>query len=724
MNNKISFQRLGGACQLTLEKAEDLRFILELNDALWAMTSADVKAFIADKSFLQHLDADSNGRIRVDDVKSALRWMLSLLRNLDGVIRGSDTLELADVNTAEPEGQEICRTARIALSNLGLQGAQSITLAQISDQKNIIAEALQNGDGIIPPEPVENQRAAECIRKIMTLIGKQKDCSGLEGIGEEELGIFETQAKARLAWLDECAANREKILPFGDKTKELYASFKELEETLDSFFKICEALSLSAEVRDGRVVIQNQLDPMDAKSVDSFLLKSPAAPANPAGELDLTKVRHPLWRKKILAFFEAYPDAPRSVITAEFWRGVKNLLAPCGEWLSRKPDTKIEGEDPEQLRAYLADGSTDYIRTLILRDKEVKKNLDNCSLVRKLILYQQNMMEFLNNFVTLSRIFDRSVNSMLQAGRLIMDGRCFTLCVIVNNIAEHKKISESSNICVMYLDAVSLSGGAQKTMKLAVAVTSGTMRHLFIGKSGIFYTGDGGIWDAKIIDFIQQPVSIMEAIKMPFYKFGDFVQKQADKFFSTRSKQYEDSLAKDIQAKSALPAPGASTPPPAAAPSGSSQMSGSMLLMGGGVGIAAIGSAFAFIAKSVQGISIMSLITVILGIMLVFGGPIILISLIKLFRRNLSIFLEANGFALNGQMRLSLRMGRFFTYTPPLPGRIKIFKKDLLNVPDSMEFINMQKKRTALAIFLLLIVLVECALLFWVKYGNFASFWQ
>lgn len=722
MKKEMNFQRLGGACQLSLEKPEDLRFVLELNDALWAMTSADTKAFIADKAFLEFLDADSNGRVRVDDVKSAVRWMLSLLRNLEGVMSGSDMLNLADVNTDNPEGQEICRTARIALSNLGLQGTQSITLAQISDQKNIIAEALQNGDGIIPPEPVtENERAAACIRKIMELIGKQKDFSGLEGIGEAELGAFETQAKARLAWLDECAANKDKILPFGDKTKDLFASFKELEEVLDSFFKMCEALSLSSEIRDGRVVVQNQLDPMDSGSVDSFLQKSPAAPVNAAGELDLDKVRHPLWRRKIPAFFAAYPDAPENVITAEFWRSVKARFAPYADWTGRKPETKIESWDPEDLREYLKDGTMEYLHLLMTRDKEVKKNLDNCATVSKLILFQRNMLEFLNNFVTLDRIFDRSAKSMLQAGHLVMDGRLFTLCVIVNNVAEHKKIVESSNICVMYLDAVSLTGGAQKTMKLAVAVTSGTMRHLFVGKSGIFYTGDGGIWDAKVFDFIQQPVSIMEAIKMPFYKFGDFIQKQADKFFATRSKQYEDSLAKDIQSKSALPAPDAKAP---AAPPASSPMSGSMLLMGGGVGIAAIGSAFAFIAKSIQGISIMSIIAVILGIMLIFGGPIILVSLCKLFRRNLSIFLEANGFALNGQMRLSLRMGRFFTYTPPLPGHVRIFKKDLLNVPDSMEFINMQKKRNALALFLLLIVLAECVLLIWIKYGNFASFWQ
>ncbi|MBO5306564.1 MAG: hypothetical protein J6C40_01045, partial [Lentisphaeria bacterium] len=57
----------------------------------------------------------------------------------------------------------------------------------------------------------------------------------------------------------------------------------------------------------------------------------------------------------------------------------------------------------------------------------------------------------------------------------------------------------------------------------------------------------------------------------------------------------------------------------------------------------------------------------VLGILLVFGGPVVVISLVKLFRRNMSRYLEANAFAVNRPMRLSQRMGRFFTYHPHMP---------------------------------------------------------
>ena len=77
------------------------------------------------------------------------------------------------------------------------------------------------------------------------------------------------------------------------------------------------------------------------------------------------------------------------------------------------------------------DGILTDIRTLISRDKAVKDNLDKTSMVHKLISFQENMFDFLNNFVTLDRLFDNSKPSMHQAGKLVMDGRNFTLCTLV-----------------------------------------------------------------------------------------------------------------------------------------------------------------------------------------------------------------------------------------------------------------------------------------------------
>lgn len=724
MQNEIRFQRLGGSCQLLLEDTSDLRHVTELNDAHWIMTSVRTDSILCDKDFLHFLDSDGNGRIRVDEVKEAIRWMLRLFITPEHIMDGSDELALSSISEQNPEGRDICRTVRIALANLGQPESSVITLSQICDQKKIISDALQNGDGIIPPEQVRNEAAADCIRLIMRTVGKQADLCGMEGVSDEQVNVFEKKLADRLSWLEDEAKQKEALYVFGEKTAAIYDKLTAVREKLDEFFRSCEALKLSGMIGDTRVAVRNTLDPMDAKSVEEFLEKSPVAPVNPEGRLALEQIHHPLWREKVHGFLALLPEVPTDGITAGFYAEIKQRLAAYGNWISRKPETGLEGTDPAQLRMIQDDGILTYIRDLIVRDKSVKTNLDQCDSVRKLILFQKYMLEFLNNFVTLDRIFDHTTPSMIQAGHLVMDGRIFTLCTTVHNVAEHKKIATNSNICVMYLDAVTGQGAKEKKMKIAVAVTSGHIRHLFVGKSGIFYTVDGELWDAKVCDFIQQPVSIPEAIKMPFYKFADFIQKQADKFFSARSKQYEDTIAKDIQANAKLP----TTPPaPAAAPAPAQQtpaVSGSMVLMGGGVGIAAIGSAFAFMAKSIQGVSVGAILAVFFGILLIFGGPIITLSLMKLFRRNLAIFLEANGNALNGQMRLSLRMGRFFTFKPSLPKHALIFARYLMFTRESVSADVSLKRRKIVLYVLLIIMLLECLALLWLYRASLLEYWQ
>ena len=210
-NNSVRFQKLGGACQLVLENAEDLRNAAQLNAAHWVVTSVRTDSLFANKDFLAFLDADSNGRIRVDEVKNALNWMLSVLKNLSGVCSRSDVLCLDSINEDHPEGNKIGRTIRIALANLGMPDSRCITLSQIKDQTRIISNALQNGDGIIPPEVVAKQTTADCIRGIIKAVGSQNDCSGVAGVGDKEVDEFEKRLTARLAWLVDGEKRKEHL---------------------------------------------------------------------------------------------------------------------------------------------------------------------------------------------------------------------------------------------------------------------------------------------------------------------------------------------------------------------------------------------------------------------------------------------------------------------------------------------------------------------------------
>ena len=709
---RVPFRLIGGSRQMLIAKGEDLRVIANMDVAHWAMTGTQTDSLVCNKDFLAAMDSDQNNRIRCDEVKAALNWIFARLKDLGGFERKSDSIRLADLNLDTAEGKTMYDAIQVALANLGCPDAKEISFSQISDHEKLVSAALQNGDGVIPPEPVakDDPLAADCIRSIMKLTGSKKDLSGAEGIDKELLAKFEKLAADYLVWIGEYDAAPEKMLPYGEKTGALFNAMTAIAEKTDSFFRSAATLRFGNVSRGASDTLA--YDPLAPETVSNFLEKSPIA--NPAETAELVRgsdTLNPLWREKVNAFFDALDAAegsPVAKLDVDSWNALKAKLAPYGGWSSRKNTDIFDAFDRNLLRSYAEKNVYAVLYKLIENDVAVSTDLANCKEVRKLILFQQYMMDFLNNFVCLHNLFDPDLPSMIQVGKLVMDGRMFTLCTLVPNVAEHKKIVMESDICVMYLDVVRKTGADQKSMKIAVAVTSGHVRNIFIGKCGVFYTEDGAVWDAKIFDFVRQPVSVSEAIKEPFYKFAEFIQRQADKLFATRSKQYESNVSNSIQAH-AQPA-GKPAPPPAAVP-GAPGAGGPMMLLSGGLGIAALGSAFAFIASSLQGISFSTVMAVLLGIMLIFGGPIILISLIKLFNRNLSRFFEANGNAINMKMRLSLKMGRFFTFVPKVPFSMLVMPEFFYNsMAEKQRGMNIWLKLT---IWLLVLLLLTGGIIYW-----------
>ncbi len=654
----MSFERVGASWQIAVKTAEDLFHVKDLDAALWAMTSLPIDSISCDPEFLAFMDDDSNGKIRVDEAKRAIGWLLNALKDYSGVNSASDVLKFSAINDETPEGRMLLRSAKLAMENTGTEEPQEISLADIRDRKRIMAAGLQNGDGVIPPALIPDPDVAEFATFAMNCIGKVTDISGLDGINQEILTQFGDKAKAYLEWYDEPLASPE-ILPYGDATKEIFGQYQELGPKVDEFFMFCGILRMSS---GSTTRAMPALDVMDSAAMEKYLNAAPVCEPNEKSLLLLKSDLNPLWGDRLVSFFaETLPG--KSEITQEEWNTVKAKLAVHAAWLKRKNTDCLDTLPIDRLRSFLSENIADRITAMIAFDAERKDEIACFKDVRKLILYQRHMLEFMNNYVSLKSLFDQEITSMLLAGRLIMDGRHFTLTTRVSNVAAHKKLAVNCNICTMYVEVSTGQVGAVRKMTLAVAVTSGDMYNLFIGKSGVFVTPDGITWDAQVIDYIQQPVSFSEALRMPFYRFGTFIGKQIDKFFSARTKEFETGFEKSVaQAQSYDP-----KNPPASVKQQTPAVSGSMLLMGGGVGLAAIGSSIAFMAQALHKISFWNVIGVLLCILLIFGGPVVVVSLVKLYRRNVAGFLEAGGWALNKRMRLSRKMGLIFTSQPRIP---------------------------------------------------------
>lgn len=697
-SSTMHFCKVAGSAQLIVDSTESLRNVLNLDEAHWALTSLDIDSVCADRKFLNFLDDDRNGIIRPDEIQRAIRFLLDTLKDYTGVNTRSDQLRLDWLNTENPDGAGIREAAELILETLDAQDKSVISIEETRGKVEVLSAANNNGDGVITPDVTCDEPLQKRFREIMAVAGTSKDLSGNDGIGEPQIAQYEKMLEMVSSW----RMMRQDVLFFGEKTADIFAKVEGLSSQIDDFFLASETLHYFSD-SPARISKQDIIaDIRNPEELRALLAAGTIAEPRADQRLDFSAPLNPLYAEQLRQLaqtteLQAY--LTNGTLERNSWERLRNDLRPFGEWQGTKPTDAFDNLSDGELNERLNDTLTAQLRDCCQNDSGAAGKLNYCDALQKLLYLQRDLPAFLNNYVNLSDLFNPEAASPLQAGKLILDGRHFTLTSNVKNLAEHKMIALQSDICVVYVEITSGPPNALKKRTLAVAVTSGNIRNLFVGKRGIFFTPDNEPWDAKVIDFIRQPVSIGEALQMPFFRMGEFVTKQADKFFSTQSNNVQKNLANDLS-NGKLPdlsAQVSKAQPPA--------LSGSMMLMGGGIGIAAIGSSIAFIVKSLQNISVLNVLVILFGILVVFGGPMVVISLVKLFRRNMSRFLEANAFAVNRPMRLSQRMGRIFSFTPPLP-QATLAPKDII------DFVSPRKKHSVLFWLVLLLLLTIGAALY------------
>jgi hypothetical protein len=718
---KFRFRMIGGGLQLQISKAEDIANVLLLDDALWAMTSVDTDSLRFDRRFLEFVDSDHDGKIRSNEIRDALRFVLENFRDLDGVVRGEEYLSLSSLAPDAPGMDEVIKCANLLLTGCGKAPDASLSADEIRESRIVTSFTDRNGDGVIAPESDLADELRRLIKAVIASGRTTPDRSGNDGISLADLESFEAALQRKLA-LFKAQEENPGILIYGEKTGELYRIFADCEALLDDYFLNSAAEEFLLTDPERTVKKEFSANLLQPENVREALASAAVAIPGSGGRLDTAAPLNPLYAEKIRLFAASGACAGHmdgSCLSESEYRKIKAEFAPFARW--QQEMTKADGLEnlSREEMEYLAAVPTGELKELIASDLSFAPVVSAGETLLKLALFQRYMIALLNNFVSLYELFNPVSPSHLQMGKLVMDGRHFTLTVRVKNPAEHKRIIKSSNICVIYVEISRQNG--QKEL-LACAVTSGTMRSLFVGKHGVFFDTDNVIYDAVIKDIAEQPVSIGEAFKAPFYQFADFISKQTERIFNTRNAAMQKSMTDEMNKSQMaqvpqVPAANApATPAPAAnAPSGG-MGNLPMLLMGGGIGIAALGSSIAFIANSLQDVSFKTVLAVLAGIVVIFGGPSVVIALIKIFRRNLGRFLESCGCAVNRPMRMSRKMGHIFTFVPKRPhGEISVV--DPAEIFRPVEKIRKSKKFIWLAVILIVGIFCGlCAAYFHVRY--------
>ena len=453
------------------------------------------KSRVMDRRFLNFVDGNNDGKIRTDEIREAVRFFLKHIKDGKGFEEGSATIELDAIN--EETGAALLQSAKLILKNLGKPEAVSLTLDELRNDKGIRSRSSNNGDGVVTLDPELPEALNARIGLVMKTAGAADDASGAKGVNAALIDKFAAESVAFLEWDSKIANDDGTLLCFGANTQTVYDRFLAVKEDIDNYFLNSETLEFFS-VEPERVAKKDlAADVRAPQEVKAMLEKSVLALPRTDCTLDLNDKLNPLLRSRIEAFFsleEAKALLADNKLTTTEWQNFKTRIAPYDGWSRSKPAfaPAYAAVDKTLLEGAANDETTELLKTACSNDLNAGTALAGIDMLHKLMLYQAYLKELLNNFVSLAELFDLEAKSPLQAGKLVMDGRHFTLAVPVVDAAEHKRIVAGSNICVLYVDLFSTAAGVLPPWKtLAVAVSSGNMRNLFVGKRGLFFTAGG-----------------------------------------------------------------------------------------------------------------------------------------------------------------------------------------------------------------------------------------
>lgn len=661
MAHQWRFFRSGGFDQVRLDQIEDWQHLDQLDPKLWAALSCPVKGLEFDARTMSYLDTDLDGRVRIDEVKAAVAWALAALQQPQVLLKGEE-LPLAAINTNTEDGKKLLASAKRILQNLGKADASALTVADTADMAQIFPANQLNGDGIITEELAASAELKQLITTLLTLEIASVDRSGAPGINQEQLELFVADGQAFTDWQQSAVST-----VLGAGTDEAYQLLCALDAKVTDYFTRCQlaaydtnaTASLNGSTED-YLGLSRQL--LSQATLDTSYL--PLAQVNAEGTLPLEQGVHPHWAKVLsrLAELAASVWPAKTTIKAQDWQQLKDVLQPYADWKAAQPTTKASTLEPEILAACLNENTLQQAYALMAQDISQQAEAESVLDVDKLVRYQRYLRDLLRNFVNFENFYSLEKPAIFQNGRLYLDGRSCDLCLNVNDAAKHAKLAGLSGIYLLYVDCVRSATGEKKS--IVASMTAGDAGNLMVGRNGVFYDPAGQDWDATITQIVTNPISIREAFFTPYQRIGRMISDQIQKFAAAKDKDIETKSAAGVgdAAKIAeTPAAKPATP----APFDVAKFAGIFAAIG--LAIGAIGTALAAVVTGFLGLVWWQMPLAVLGIVFFISGPSMLLAWFKLRARNLAPLLDANGWAINTNAKLSIKFGTKLTALALLP---------------------------------------------------------
>ncbi|MDZ7868223.1 MAG: hypothetical protein U5L02_03325 [Rheinheimera sp.] len=661
MAHQWRFFRSGGFDQVKLDKIEDWQQLATLDPKLWAALSCPVKGLEFDPRTMAYLDSDNDGRVRIDEIKAAVSWALSVLSRPEVLLQGNE-LPLSAICSQSEAGQKLLASAKRILQNLGKTEATQLTVDDTADLALIFPADQLNGDGVITAELAGSEALKQLINTLLGLGMQSTDRSGAPGINQEQLDLFVAEGQALTAWQHSGA---DITTTLGAATDEAWQLHSSLHAKVTDYFIRCQLAAYDANATvalngsaEDYAALSRQLLSQASSDTDHLPLASVSAD----GKLALHKGVHPHWAEALarLAELAGALWGEGKHINSKDWQQLTDTLQPYADWQALRPVNQAATLAPEVLAACLDAQVVTAAHDLIAQDLAQQAEAESVLDVDKLIRYQACLRDLLRNFVSFESFYSLEKPAIFQNGRLYIDGRSCDLCLNVNDAGKHAKLAGLSGMYLLYIDCVRSSG---EKKSVVAAMTAGDAGNLMVGRNGVFYDRAGVDWDATVTQIVSNPISIREAFYTPYQRIGRMISDQVQKFAAAKDKEIETKSASGVgEAAKVAEAPAPAKPP---APFDVAKFAGIFAAIG--LAIGAIGTALAAVVTGFLGLVWWQMPLALVGIVLFISGPSMLMAWFKLRARNLAPLLDANGWAVNTNAKLSIKFGTRLTALASLP---------------------------------------------------------
>ena len=652
-----SYDNVGGTTRVRIKTGADIAHLGELDLKKWTVLSCPTVGLDIDEVSLKYIDADNDGRIRVDDVIATAQWLTSVVNDAESLIKGDDSIDVNAFNQENVDGKKLYNSAKQILVNLGKE-RKVISLADTKDIAAIFAKTRFNGDGVITEGTPEDAAEKAVVSAILGTLGGVADRSGDLGVNVELIEKFYQLLADYVAW-------HEAVVdaPYGADTDRAIEVYNALDAKVKDYFVRAKLASFSPESTT-KLDVQTGL--IEAISADNLTGKTDAIAAYPIAritgktDLDVNAAINPAWSAKFNTLISIVKPKEKA-LTEESWAAIGASFAAYHAWKAAKKGGEVESLGIEAIKQMLADDKKQALLDLVAQDLQLKETADGIDLVHKFMFMFRDFYRLLCNYVTFQDFYtkDKKVKAIFQSGRLLIDQRECRMCMNVADMAKHNTMAPASGMYLVYCDCSNKASAVKRS--IVAAVTVGDVGDLFVGKNAIYFDNDGMMWDAVITKIVDNPISIGQAFWSPYRRMATTVENLINK----RAAEKDAAVMNDANAKINAAPDAKPAEKEAKAPFDIAKFAGIFAAIGMAVGM--IGTLLVSIFKGFFALEWWQLILAFAGILLVISGPAMIMAWMKLRRRNIAPLLNANGWAINASSRISIPFGQTLTDMAKFP---------------------------------------------------------